>query len=258
METCGIYKIINKQNNKYYIGSSFNVEKRWYTHKTRLKNNNHPNKYLQAAWNKYGEQSFLFVIEKRSVSKDSLLAEEQIFLNNCDKKFVYNLTFEALGGGSDARKKDYLLLDNFGNVIKNFLGGKELTEYLGFSKQINYSNINKNKLFKKFYRIVTLDFYNENRDLILSWVKSDIKPIPEKPVLYRLYKNSQKDKEILIRSSKELKKYIFSPPYKIEHLFKTFNYFETRLAYHKNSGYYINKENYIPEPYYLKEKLDFF
>ena len=252
METCGIYKIVNKQNNKYYIGSSSNVEKRWYVHKTRLKNNNHPNKYLQAAWNKYGEESFLFVIEKCNISEDTLLAEEQKFLNTCNKELVYNLTFEALGGGADVLKKEYLLLDNFGNIIKSFLGGKDLANYLGFSKQINYSNINKNKLFKKMYRIVTLDFYNQNKDLILSWGKQEVKPILEKPVLYRLYKSLEKNEEILIRSYKDFKKYIGSSTNKVKHLFQTFNYFETRLAYHKKSGYYINKENYIPDPYYLK------
>lgn len=252
METCGIYKIVNKQNNKYYIGSSSNIEKRWYVHKTRLNNNNHPNKYLQAAWNKYGEQCFLFVIEKSNISEDILLIEEQRFLNNCNKKLVYNLTFEALGGGADVLKKEYLLLDNFGNIIKSFLGGKDLAKYLGFSKQINYSNINKNRLFKKAYRIVTLDFYNQNKDLILSWGKQDLKPSLEKPILYRLYKSFEKDEEILIYSSKELKKYIFAPPHKVEYLFETFNYFKTRLAYHKKSGYYINKENYTPKPYYLK------
>lgn len=29
---CGIYKITNIQNNKYYIGQSVNIINRWYTH----------------------------------------------------------------------------------------------------------------------------------------------------------------------------------------------------------------------------------
>ena len=37
--TTGIYTIINKNNNKRYIGSSNNIEKRLKYHKSLLKNN---------------------------------------------------------------------------------------------------------------------------------------------------------------------------------------------------------------------------
>lgn len=55
-----IYVILNTQNNKVYIGQSINLRKRWRNHKTSLRRGDHPNRHLQAAWNKYGEKSFKF------------------------------------------------------------------------------------------------------------------------------------------------------------------------------------------------------
>lgn len=55
---CGIYKIINIQNNYTYIGSSKNVRLRIYKHFWELKNNRHSNEHLQNAYNKYGKDSF--------------------------------------------------------------------------------------------------------------------------------------------------------------------------------------------------------
>ena len=60
--TCGIYKIYCKENNRTYIGSSNNIERRFKEHISNLKNNKHINNYLQNSWNKYGEDSFSFTI----------------------------------------------------------------------------------------------------------------------------------------------------------------------------------------------------
>ena len=59
---CGIYKITNLKNHKIYIGSSNNIMRRWYEHLRDLKNQKHCNSHLQNAWNKYGENNFLFEI----------------------------------------------------------------------------------------------------------------------------------------------------------------------------------------------------
>lgn len=61
----GIYKIINKKNNKLYIGSGKNLNDRKRSHFTSLKQNSHNNQHLQNAWNKYGQNAFKFkTIEK--------------------------------------------------------------------------------------------------------------------------------------------------------------------------------------------------
>ena len=67
-----IYKIVNKINNKFYIGSSHkSLLKRKAEHITSLKNQYHDNKHLQSAWNKYGISNFEFIeIENYVFPKD--------------------------------------------------------------------------------------------------------------------------------------------------------------------------------------------
>ncbi|QJX63048.1 GIY-YIG nuclease family protein [Niallia circulans] len=58
-----IYKIENLINGKVYIGQTIKkADRRFQLHKSRLKRNVHENAYLQNAWNKYGESSFVFVV----------------------------------------------------------------------------------------------------------------------------------------------------------------------------------------------------
>lgn len=85
--TSGIYAIINKVNNHRYIGSSQNIEFRWYEHKRELRKNKHHSIALQRAWNKYGENSFQFKILIRCNPND-LLDYEQRYL---DKHPEYNI-----------------------------------------------------------------------------------------------------------------------------------------------------------------------
>lgn len=59
---CGIYQIKNIINNKSYIGQSTDINKRIAKHKTSLRQNKHDNLYLQNAYNKYGEDNFVFNI----------------------------------------------------------------------------------------------------------------------------------------------------------------------------------------------------
>jgi group I intron endonuclease len=95
--TCGIYKITNKQNEKFYIGSSIDIEHRWYTHRLALQKGTHGNKYLQRSWDKYGEDSFIFSILVET-SEDSLLDKEQEILDETkcyDKNTGYNIALSA-------------------------------------------------------------------------------------------------------------------------------------------------------------------
>lgn len=87
----GIYKITCLANNKIYIGSSQNIFKRIFTHKSTLKRNTHRNKHLQSAWNKFGENSFVFdIIEV--VEEGNLIDREQEWINST-KCYDRNLGF---------------------------------------------------------------------------------------------------------------------------------------------------------------------
>jgi group I intron endonuclease len=92
----GIYKIINIKNNKFYVGSAVNFSRRKTRHFSELRNNKHNNKYLQAAWIKYGETAFIFAIVEEVTDKDALLAAENIWLKeHVGKDYCYNLGTDA-------------------------------------------------------------------------------------------------------------------------------------------------------------------
>lgn len=60
----GIYSIRNKVNNKVYIGSAIDIQRRFGEHLRMLHRNDHENDHLQKSWNKYGEDNFTFNVER--------------------------------------------------------------------------------------------------------------------------------------------------------------------------------------------------
>lgn len=82
----GIYKIINLHNSDCYIGSAINLNYRFSRHKSDLKNLRHPNRYLQRAWNKYGEKSFIFEILEICL-EDELITREQFYIDTIKPKY---------------------------------------------------------------------------------------------------------------------------------------------------------------------------
>lgn len=84
----GIYKIRNLTNGKFYIGSTIDFDKRKYDHFRDLKNNNHHSYHLQNAFNKHGEQSFIFeAIEKLEPNKGKLLEREQCWIDSLTPEY---------------------------------------------------------------------------------------------------------------------------------------------------------------------------
>jgi group I intron endonuclease len=103
----GVYIIKNKINNKVYVGSTKNFNKREYTHKLMLLHGNHPNSYLQSAWNKYGTDNFEFQ-----------------FIQECKEEFLtsieqsYKTYYEHLSG-----------VYNLAECNQNPMLGKHHSEY---------------------------------------------------------------------------------------------------------------------------------
>ncbi len=58
----GIYALVNRINNRKYIGQSEDVRKRKRAHLTLLKRGNHPNVDLQNDYNAFSEKAFYFVV----------------------------------------------------------------------------------------------------------------------------------------------------------------------------------------------------
>lgn len=92
----GIYKIINVVNNKFYVGSAVNLSRRKTRHFSELRTGKHNNRHLQAAWNKYGEEAFVFVVIKEIQDKTQLLSAENDWLKaHVGKEYCYNLGTDA-------------------------------------------------------------------------------------------------------------------------------------------------------------------
>lgn len=94
----GIYKIVNKVDGKYYVGSSQNINRRWQKHKCQLKNNQHWNKHLQNVYNKYGIDNFDYTIIEIVEDVKELLSIEQKYLNECKNNpdNNYMISFDAV------------------------------------------------------------------------------------------------------------------------------------------------------------------
>ena len=93
----GIYKIVNKHNGKYYVGSSNHLYCRWSGHKSALNKQKHRNDYLQKAWNKHGENAFEFLIVESDILEHNLSLVEQKYLDTAkqERDKCYNLNFLA-------------------------------------------------------------------------------------------------------------------------------------------------------------------
>ena len=82
----GIYKITNLTNQKFYIGSSVNIYNRFHTHSTKLKKNVHFSRHLQASYNKYGKDNFIFEVVEYC-QKELCVEREQYYLDTLKPQY---------------------------------------------------------------------------------------------------------------------------------------------------------------------------
>lgn len=109
MDISGIYGITNIQNGKIYIGSSKHIYQRWKEHIRALNKNKHHSIHLQNAWNKYGEDNFIFeVIE--TCKEELLLEREQYYIDlhsSADYYYGYNESEFAGKPSMTQEQRDY-------------------------------------------------------------------------------------------------------------------------------------------------------
>jgi group I intron endonuclease len=91
-----IYQITNMVNNKYYIGSAQSYERRVWQHKNELGKGTHKNPRIQASWNKYGAEAFVFeILEVIPEGEDQLIWENKYLHIHVGKPECYNINRDA-------------------------------------------------------------------------------------------------------------------------------------------------------------------
>lgn len=138
----GVYKI--ECNNKIYIGSSVNILNRWTNHKSNLKNNKHPNAYLQNLYNKYGKDKFIYSIIEEC-RKEEILVKEQYYIDTL--KPVINL--RVIAESNKGIKMSDFTKQKLREKATGRTSSDEVKKNLSdLKKQEYYINIAKNNLPK--------------------------------------------------------------------------------------------------------------
>lgn len=147
MKKAWIYKIENTKNKNCYVGSTTNLSRRKKDHLRILKENKHHCKYLQRAWNKYGEDLFVFeVVEVFNYDiKEDILIKEQFYIDNLkskynccktagsqlgskrDKAFKENCSKRMMGHTPWNKGKKGLYSEEYKAKIGSYHKGKKLT-----------------------------------------------------------------------------------------------------------------------------------
>jgi group I intron endonuclease len=89
LKQTGVYRIVNKTNGKFYIGSAagkFGIYQRFQDHKKTLQTNRHSNSYLQNTWNKHKEESFSFEVVE-FCEKEKCIEREQYYIDTLKPEY---------------------------------------------------------------------------------------------------------------------------------------------------------------------------
>jgi len=173
LSSTGIYNITFKGTNKIYIGSTIAGLKsnkisdkgfycRWSKHLRLLKQNIHPNNYLQNAFNKYGNDNIEFNIIKICIDKNKIIELEQYYLDKLkpyNRKNGYNIQKKADRVelyNLNLNKKKIVQYDINGNFEKIHNSSLEASKELNVTSSSIYhclqsdNRICKNKQFVYF------------------------------------------------------------------------------------------------------------
>lgn len=139
-DICGVYKIVC--NDKFYIGSSKNIQQRFYKHRRELRKDVHKNEHLQNSYNKYGEECFnLEIVELCNINEQYF--REQYYIDTLNP--VYNKerdvithipTEETKIKLSEANKKYYSDPDNLKKRYKTIYRFNESLKIISTYKGI--------------------------------------------------------------------------------------------------------------------------
>ncbi len=95
----GVYKITNTISGRYYIGYSVNIQKRFRSHKYKLRTQTHDNIFMQRAYNCDGEHCFTYEIIHTFDTEQEAKDKELEYLTDMNiRSNLYNLNYNNGGG----------------------------------------------------------------------------------------------------------------------------------------------------------------
>jgi group I intron endonuclease len=157
-----VYGIHNVVTNKWYVGSTVRMPRRFVEHKFFLKHNKHDNKKLQNAYNKYGKDAFEYHILATYDNAENLEHYEilwTIALDALKNGYVlragnrnaigYKHSEETRKKMSDAKKGK--LPNNYGKSYKQLKKRGKLSE----ERKNKISKANKGKTYSRVYKPIS-------------------------------------------------------------------------------------------------------
>lgn len=154
MTISGIYQIRNLINSKVYIGSTKDIKYRWSEHRSNMRRNKHNNPHLQSAFNKYGEENFVFEILLICEPFELDRYEDEVEKYNRPNCYnIREITKSNLGfhQSEDTKKK-------IGNSVRGRVHSKDSIERMReVHRGKQYSKESKKKMSETHKRILTLE-----------------------------------------------------------------------------------------------------
>ncbi len=149
----GLYVIEFVGSNRFYIGSSINLNKRKDQHFRDLKFKRHANKYLQNVYNKYGADSFKFTI-LAIVDPDIRLIRKME--QNIIQSYIHDKDMINISTRTDITTREAMFTDTQIVQIFNLISSGKDYSFVAKKLKSNKSAISR-VILRDSYRLVHID-----------------------------------------------------------------------------------------------------
>jgi len=139
--TIGVYKISNTLSERYYIGYSKDIDRRFCVHRSKLRKNCHDNIFLQRAYNLDGEDKYKYeIIHICNTEAEAKDIELQYLSDLSIRGKLYNLNYNNSGGDlmSHHPEKEKIrkqILKSHAETIKNMTLEERNQKYCKFGEK---------------------------------------------------------------------------------------------------------------------------
>lgn len=156
-----IYRIRNRINNHSYIGSTFQLKTRRNRHFYELKKESHHSIHLQNAYNKYGQENFIFEImeELLDTTVEDTLLREQYYFDTLNPEYnICKTAGSCIGVKRSNQTKEKIIKIFFSKREKCFPLFEEKYSIEEISEILNYSYNCVLRSYKEYCLLNNIEF----------------------------------------------------------------------------------------------------